>query len=334
MKKRILIVEDSTVVVAEMKIKLTELGYEVVAAVSSGEESIAKIHEYKPDLVLMDIRLSGEMDGIEAAKEIRKTYDFPVLFISAFSDQETISRAKETAPYGFIVKPFGEAELAGAIEIALKRHEYDRVIKDSENRYRILFEDSPISIWEEDFSEVREIVSLFEGTGVDSVEKIFSGDPGRVKDLVLKIKLLNVNKATLKLVGAKDKFDLAENIEKTYSPEFIDTFRDAFISLSKGESAFESYSVVLTLSGEKKDVFIKGFIAPEYNSSFTRVLISMIDISDLKNTEEDLFKQWLLLTVINRLFLTTMIRGGEEEIVKSCIEETCDLTGSDFVFFS
>ena len=333
-KKRILIVEDSSVAALEIERKLTKLGFEVVAVVSSGEESVVKVQEYKPDLVLMDIRLSGKMDGIEATKEIKKLNDFPVLYITALSDRDTIDRAKETTPYGFLLKPFDETDIVSSIEIALKRNEYDRALKENENRYRILFEDSPISLWEEDFTDVSESMGILTGTDADEISKVFSENPGRVRELAEKIKLLNVNKATLKLVQARDKDELLNQIGKTYTRQMLNTLKDAFISLSKGESSFEAYTVISTMTGENKHVYIKGFIAPGHRSLITRVLISMIDITDLKNTEEDLFKQWLLLNSINRLFLTTMMSRDEWEIIQTCISETCEITDSEFVFFS
>ncbi|MFW6112601.1 MAG: sensor histidine kinase [Chloroflexota bacterium] len=130
-KKRILVVEDEYVIAREIQLGLRELGYTVVDIATSGEESIEKTGEHSPDLVLMDIVLmdivlKGEMDGIEAAKEIRSRYDVPVVYLTAYPDENTMERAKTSEPYGYLIKPFEERELHTTIEMALYRHDAER----------------------------------------------------------------------------------------------------------------------------------------------------------------------------------------------------------------
>lgn len=118
---RILIVEDERIVAKDISKRLKNLGYIVVAAVSSGEEAIEKAGETRPDLVLMDIRLKGKIDGINASEQIRAEFNIPVIFLTAYADEKTLQRAKVTEPFGYIVKPFDERELYAAIEVALRR---------------------------------------------------------------------------------------------------------------------------------------------------------------------------------------------------------------------
>ncbi len=118
---KLLIVEDERIVAKDIAKRLTTLGYVVLAAVSSGEEAIKKAAENRPDLVLMDIKLKGKIDGIEAAEKIRANFDIPVIYLTAYADEKTLRRAKITDPFGYIVKPFDERELYAAIEIALRR---------------------------------------------------------------------------------------------------------------------------------------------------------------------------------------------------------------------
>jgi CheY-like chemotaxis protein len=125
---RILVVEDEGIVAHDIKHMLNGLGYEVPVIASSGEDAIKRVAEKKPDLVLMDIVLGGDMDGIEAAKQIRARFDIPVVYLTAYADETTVSRAKMTAPYGYLVKPFTEGELHAAIEIALHKHEMEREV--------------------------------------------------------------------------------------------------------------------------------------------------------------------------------------------------------------
>jgi CheY-like chemotaxis protein len=121
-KIRILVVEDETIVSLDIQNRLRMLGYEVVGAAVSGEEAIEKAGLHRPDLVLMDIMLDGNMDGIAAAERIRGRLHIPVIYLTAHADTYTLHRAKVTEPFGYILKPFEERELHGHIEIALYKH--------------------------------------------------------------------------------------------------------------------------------------------------------------------------------------------------------------------
>jgi len=118
----ILIVEDEFAVAMELEDHLTALGYTVVDHVMTGANAIDTAAEENLDLILMDVRLDGPMDGIEAAQQIREAHSVPVVFVTAYSDDETLQRATETTPFGYIVKPFEERELYAAVEVALHTH--------------------------------------------------------------------------------------------------------------------------------------------------------------------------------------------------------------------
>ncbi|MCG2830068.1 MAG: response regulator, partial [Desulfobacteraceae bacterium] len=129
---KILIVEDEGVIAKDIKNILIFLGYSVIAVSSSGEEAIEKAKEMHPDLVLMDIVLEGDMDGVKAAEQIRDSFDIPVIYLTAYSDNTTLQRAKITEPYGYILKPFQERELYTTIEMALYKHQVEKKLKESE----------------------------------------------------------------------------------------------------------------------------------------------------------------------------------------------------------
>ena len=125
----ILVVEDESIVAKDIQVCLRKLGYEVVGIVSSGEEEIEKAREVEPDLVMMDIMLKGEMSGIEEATSIRKTQDIPGILLTAYTDRDTVDRAKESEPFGYIIKPFKEIDIQTAIEIALYKHGREAEVK-------------------------------------------------------------------------------------------------------------------------------------------------------------------------------------------------------------
>jgi CRP-like cAMP-binding protein/DNA-binding NarL/FixJ family response regulator len=121
-KTKLLIVEDQGIVAADIKECLIELGYQVVAVASSGNEAIELAGVHHPDLILMDIVLKGEMDGIAAAAAVRELHDIPVVYLTAHADKATLDKAKVTVPYGYVLKPFREIELRTAIELAVYNH--------------------------------------------------------------------------------------------------------------------------------------------------------------------------------------------------------------------
>jgi PAS domain S-box-containing protein len=129
---RIMVVEDEQITAADIDDMLTALGYSVIAAVASGEEALRKAAEDPPDLVLMDIRLKGKCDGIETALQLRQRFDIPVIYLTAHADQETLNRAKLAEPLGYLVKPFQEADLQASLQMALYKHEVDRVARRKE----------------------------------------------------------------------------------------------------------------------------------------------------------------------------------------------------------
>ena len=117
-----MIVEDEIITAESEKQSLEELGYSVISAVASAEKAIKKAEEDKPDLVLMDIELKGEMDGVEAAGKIHSRFDIPSLFVTAYSDDKLLKRAKIAEPFGYIIKPFQKRELHSNIEMALYKN--------------------------------------------------------------------------------------------------------------------------------------------------------------------------------------------------------------------
>lgn len=132
-KKQILIVEDESIVAEDLRETLISLGYAVLSVESSGEKTIKKIEGMRPDLVLMDIMLQGAMDGIETAKQIHDRFDIPVLYITSYSDEHILERAKITEPYCYMIKPFKERELYINIEIAIYKHYMEKKLKESEH---------------------------------------------------------------------------------------------------------------------------------------------------------------------------------------------------------
>ncbi|MFT5013538.1 MAG: diguanylate cyclase (GGDEF)-like protein/PAS domain S-box-containing protein [Planctomycetaceae bacterium] len=134
MTKSLLVVEDEVLVARDIKSRLTRMGYEVVGTAGKGAEAIEKALTLRPDLILMDIHLQDDIDGVDAAITIRETYDVPVIFCTAYSNQETLDRAKVSTPYGYVLKPFDNRELEINIEIAFYKHQVEKDLSNAKRR--------------------------------------------------------------------------------------------------------------------------------------------------------------------------------------------------------
>ncbi|MBA4394304.1 MAG: hypothetical protein C0407_12205, partial [Desulfobacca sp.] len=158
-KPKILIVEDEGLIALDLKTRLIRLGYTVSDQVNTAEKALERIEQEPPDLVLMDIVLKGQMDGIEAADIIRSRWGIPVVFVTAYADHERLERAKLVYPFGYILKPFQDDAIKVAVEMALfvsevdaQRRKTEETLRQSEERYRTIFENLEDGYYEVDLA--------------------------------------------------------------------------------------------------------------------------------------------------------------------------------------
>ena len=186
----ILVVEDDAIIGEDIQRTLQRLGYDVGSPQRSGAEALRSMEAKLPDLVLMDIRLQGPLDGIQTTAQIRKKWDVPVVYLSAHSDEATIARAKETAPHGYLLKPFNERDLRTTIEVALRKHELELKLAASERWFSTTLDSigdaviatdaqecvaymNPVAEqltgWKEEDAKGRKIIDVFKLVGPDGV---------------------------------------------------------------------------------------------------------------------------------------------------------------------
>ena len=147
-KARILVVEDELTIAKDIRNQLKRIGYDVIDdVIRSGENAISKVEETLPTIVLIDIKLQGKIDGIEAAEQIRNRFKIPVIYLTAYSDENTLRRAKTTEPFGYLLKPFTPKQLQAIIEMAIYKSQMEHQLREreealrvSEEKYRTLFE--------------------------------------------------------------------------------------------------------------------------------------------------------------------------------------------------
>ncbi|MCH8494678.1 MAG: response regulator [Balneolales bacterium] len=173
-KTRLLIVEDERIVAMDLRQRLERFGYEVVDIAASGLKAIELVEEHHPDMVLMDIRIQGDMDGIQTAGMLRDRFDMPHIYLTAHRDDETIGRAKQTEPFGYLLKPFNDREIQTTIEMAVHKHEMSLKLKQSERKFRSLIQNS------------NDVIALLDEQGVfqfasPSVGRIFGYTPDKLE---------------------------------------------------------------------------------------------------------------------------------------------------------
>lgn len=141
-------VEDERIVAFNLQQRLLKLGYDVPALAVNAEQTLRAVERYKPNVVLMDIHIEGPLDGIETASQVNKKYHIPIIYLTAYSEETTLARAKATRPYGYLLKPFSERELHATIQMALERHSVELALNLSEERLRLALSAANMADWE------------------------------------------------------------------------------------------------------------------------------------------------------------------------------------------
>ncbi len=251
-KTRILIVEDESIVAIDLKKTLENLGYEIKGVVRSGELAVKKAIELEPDIILMDIMLEGKLTGIEAAAEIRSKKDIPVIYLTAYANESTLSQAKLTQPFGYILKPFDEKNLESTIEMAVYKHKLERRLKENEERYRKLVEKSPVAI------------------GILTGRRIVYANPYAVK-----------------MFGASSEEELkSRNIFDFIQGKFAKRVKDIIQKIiMEGEVVEESNEKLITLNGKILDVELKAI--PTYYLDKPAIQVVIRDVTELNRKEEE-----------------------------------------------
>ena len=253
-KRRILVVEDERVIAEDIKYTLEKLGYSVTSITPYAEEALEKAEHERPNLVLMDIMLKGKMNGIEAGQQIRSNLRIPVIYLTAHADDKTFEQAKITEPFGYIIKPFEERELHSAIELALYKHKMEEALRESEERFKQFFENSP------------EFCYIISSRGL----------------------ILDVNKSALEILGYDMEKLIGHSFLNIYAPESKSNLKKLYNKWKKSGKLRNEEITIISKNGRKRIVLLSVDSIKEENGNLLYYIAAQRDITDRKRAQEDL----------------------------------------------
>ncbi|MGB8218082.1 MAG: PAS domain-containing sensor histidine kinase [Candidatus Methanoperedens sp.] len=191
--------------------------------------------------------------------------------------------------------------LVGVIRDITERKHIEEVLLEKEERYRSLFEDSPISLWEEDSSGIKKYIDALKNKGIENLRTYFDRHPKEVALCASMVKVLDVNKASITLFKAKSKSDLIDGLENIFTDRSYETFKKELIAISEGKTQFESEDIVKTLTGDKIHISMRWVLTPGNEETYSKRLVSIVDITERKRAEEEIKKYTRELEESNRM---------------------------------
>jgi len=288
--RKIFVVEDDIVLAKSIQRQLKHLGHALVAIAETGEDAINIARERTPDVILMDIRLNGLMDGIEAAEEIRRRHDAPIIFMTSHDDEETFDRAKMADPGGYLLKPFDEANLHIAIEFACYKHHAEKKLRESEARHRNLFQNAPVAMWEDDFSAVNAYFSHLRQQGIQDLASYWEASPEEVDRCAALIHVRDLSLKAVSLYRAPSKADLLVTLDHIYTPTSREAIKACLLAFFQGKTIFSCETEELNFAKELMYLNVTWMIMPGDEASWEKVIVSTIDLTTQKQMQDDILR--------------------------------------------
>jgi DNA-binding response OmpR family regulator len=310
----ILIIDDN---ISQLKLldKILSQAQYPVRIASNSHQALRSIAHKPPALILLDIMMP-DIDGLEICRRLNaepSTRNIPVIFISGLEDADTKVKGFNAGAVDYITKPFQTAEILVRVKTHLRlRHlqtnleqayaemeervlertgelfQTNQALRISEQRYRSLFENTPISILEEDFSEVKIYLDELKRNGINDIETYLADHMDEVKRIRSLVKLIDINRAALEFQGIDNKCIVIKHIMECFTEETFKDYLKVFLAIWNGIQQIGFETVMKILTGEKRYISVRWSVLPGYEKTLRRVLVSVVDITNLKRSKQAL----------------------------------------------
>ena len=339
----ILVVDDSVKSLKLLVDLLSRQGYHVRPA-ANGNMALRSVAESIPDLILLDVKMP-DMDGYEVCGRLKadeKLRQVPVLFISGIEKASGKIRGFDAGGIDYITKPFDSEEVLARVRIHLElrslqvqlehrvhertvelTHAY-QALQVSEARFRDLFENSPVSLWEGDLSRVKAFIERLKDQKIDDLDAYLENHPQAVMRCARQIVLFDVNRAAVELFGAPDKQTLLEGLADTFTAESHGAFKHLLLSIWDGETRMEQEAVFTRLDGKRRFVKINWSVSPGQAQTFSKIVFSIVDITAQKQAEEKIKRQLAELRAWQNMILD---REDRVQALKREVNEQLERVG-------
>lgn len=279
MQNKILIVEDEVITAMDIKNMLKNFGFDVIGVASTGIDAVNKAEKFRPDLILMDISLKGNMDGIEAAEEITSHYDIPVVYMSAFTDTNTFERLKFTNPYGFVNKPVSSELLLISIETAIYKHKLDKELTESKEKLKDAHDSLELRVKE----RTAELENAY-----SELSDIYNNAPCGYHSLNKDGYIVKINDTELKWIGyTRDEIVGRKKFNDLMTEESVAKFKYNFKDFIKKGSVYDLEFDIIRKDGSLFTILLNAMAIYDEDHNFQMSRSTLFDISERKKMEKN-----------------------------------------------
>lgn len=317
-KAKVLIVEDERIIVRDLQNSLNELGYDVVGWAQDSVDALSKVKELKPDIVLMDIFIDGLIDGIETAKIIKTSYEVPVVFLTAFSDNATISRAKKVLPYAYLLKPFSSSELCAAIELSIYKFEQEREINYMNQQLTGMIE---LHIQNKNLAVEDELFIL------SGKASLFNTTPDALYVISPEGEILEQNHVANDLTGSLNT-TIEENFYRKITPVEL-SFAD-LIAILKGKGSWSGRIALMKNPEKKFDLSLRRLCPGGACSLFLAFIHENVRSADSQNQQLEDVNQRMNILVKNLSNVVVYESGAGRDYASPNVESMLGFTLAEF----
>ena len=288
----VLHVDDEEAFLKATKIYLEEIGEGklTIDSIVNPERVLGKLQEKRYDVIVADYRMIP-IDGLDLLKQLRDKNDkIPFIIFTGRGREEVAIKSLNLGANRYIKKGMDTEsqyrELFHAIREVVHHSRVRDALQESEERYRVIFNESPISLWEEDFSVVKRYFNEIRAQGVEDLRQHLDNNPHEVEKLAQMVKIINVNNTTLKMYKAKDKTEFHKGLSAFLSEEASYQFKEELVALFNGKTEYQNEFPGYKLTGEKFDIIVRLSVIPGYEETLEKIIVSIIDITERKQAEK------------------------------------------------